>query len=141
MQCLTDILFVENCSCVIRNGDCVRIFRERGFADLYRLLRTERDFLQGASVADKVVGKAAAALMTLGGVRGVFADIISRPAREMLLNAGIEVEYTVEVPHILNRTQTDWCPVEKMCRACTSAQECLPLITEFAENFKKSASR
>lgn len=135
------MLFVENCSCVIRNGDCVRIFRERGFVDLYRLLRSERDFLQGASVADKVVGKAASALMTLGGVRSVFADIISRPAREMLLNAGIEVEYTVEVPHILNRTQTDWCPVEKMCRACTTAQECLPLISEFAEKLKQAATR
>ncbi len=137
-QNLIDILFVEQCSCVVRNGDTVRIFRERGFADLYRLLRTERDFLQGAFVADKVVGKAAAALMTLGSVGGVFADVISAPARRMLAEAGIEVEYTVEVPHIMNRAQTDWCPVEKMCSECSTAEECLPLIAEFAERMQKS---
>ena len=136
-QNLIDMLFVEGCSCVIRNSDTVRIFRERGFADLFRLLNTERDFLQGAFVADKVVGKAAAALMTLGSVQGVFADVISAPAREMLERAGIEVEYTIEVPHIMNRTQSDWCPVEKMCRECRTAEQCLPLIAEFTERIKQ----
>ena len=31
------LLFAEKCSCVVRNGDEVRIFRERGVKDLYRL--------------------------------------------------------------------------------------------------------
>lgn len=35
------LLFAEKCSCVVRNGDEVRIFRERGVKDLYRLLREE----------------------------------------------------------------------------------------------------
>ena len=67
-QNVIDCLFIENCSCVIRNGDTVRIFHERGIKDLFRLLKTEREFLDGAFVADKVVGKGAAALMVLGGV-------------------------------------------------------------------------
>ncbi|MFR6414641.1 MAG: DUF1893 domain-containing protein [Alistipes shahii] len=36
---LIDLLHVEACSCVIRNGDSTRIFRERGVADLFRLQR------------------------------------------------------------------------------------------------------
>ena len=35
------LLFAEKCSCVVRNGDEVRIFRERGVKDLYRLLGEE----------------------------------------------------------------------------------------------------
>lgn len=41
------LLFAEKCSCVIRNGDSVRIFRERGVADLYRLLHEEPALLRG----------------------------------------------------------------------------------------------
>ena len=59
---LIDLLHVEACSCVIRNGDVTRIFRERGVKDLYRLLEEEPELLDGAFVADKVVGKGAAAL-------------------------------------------------------------------------------
>ena len=74
------LLFAEKCSCVVRNGDEVRIFRERGVKDLYRLLREEPQLLDGAFVADKVVGKGAAALMILGGVEELFADVVSRAA-------------------------------------------------------------
>ena len=55
-------------SLVVSNGE-VRTFDRRGVADLYALLREDSDFLKGASVADKVVGKAAAALMILGALR------------------------------------------------------------------------
>lgn len=57
----------------------MRIFRERGVADLFRLLHEEPQLLRGAFIADKVVGKGAAALMVLGGVEGLFADVVSRP--------------------------------------------------------------
>ena len=43
------LLFAEKCSCVVRNGDEVRIFRERGVKDLYRLLREEPQLLDGLS--------------------------------------------------------------------------------------------
>ena len=52
-------------SLVVSNGE-VRTFDRRGVADLYALLQEDSDFLKGASVADKVVGKAAAALMIFG---------------------------------------------------------------------------
>ena len=84
-QQLKERLLAEQCSCVIYNRGEVRIFRERGVKDLYRLLKEEPEFLAGASMADKVVGKAAAALLALGGVREVFALVISLPARITVL--------------------------------------------------------
>lgn len=131
------LLFAEKCSCVIRNGDSVRIFRERGVADLYRLLHEEPTLLRGAFVADKVVGKGAAALMVLGGVEAIFADVVSRPALELLAGAGIAVEYTVVVPNIVNRAGTAICPVEQLCAEAESAAECLPLIEGFIHKMKQ----
>lgn len=128
---LVDRLRDEDASCVIRNGAETRVFRERGVKDLFCLLETDPAFLAGALVADKVVGKGAAALMVLGGVRAVHAGVVSTPALGLFAVAHIPVEYGLEVPHIINRTKTGWCPVETLCRDCRTAEECLPLIRGF----------
>ena len=79
-------------SLVVSNGE-VRTFDRRGVADLYALLREDSDFLKGASVADKVVGKAAAALMILGEVGELHADVVSRPALDLFADSGSPAHY------------------------------------------------
>ena len=140
-EALIESLFTHKYSCVIRNGDEIRVFRGRGVKDLYRLLRDDRRFLDGAFVADKVVGKGAAALMILGGVAGLHADVISRPALELLDTSPVRVSYTLEVPRIVNRTRTGLCPVETLCRDCTDAAEALPLIRRFLDEQNRSTNR
>lgn len=71
--------------------------------------------MKGAAIADKVIGKGAAALMVLGGFKTVYADIISTPALALLCEAGIETTFAQEVPHIINRDKTGWCPLETAC--------------------------
>lgn len=136
-QQLKERLLVEQCSCVIYNQGEVRIFRERGVKDLYRLLKEEPEFLAGASMADKVIGKAAAVLLALGGVREVFALVISLPARELLERAGIATGYSEEVPHIINRTRTGWCPLETRCYSLETPEACLVQIEEFINIMSK----
>ena len=129
-----DLLHAEKCSCVILGAaepHDPRIFRERGVKDLYRLLHEEPALLRGAFIADKVVGKGAAALMILGGIVGLYADVISSAALALIRSAGIEPQYVSEAPHIIDRTGTDICPVEKLCAECRTAEECLPLIADF----------
>ena len=128
---LIERLDAEQCSCVIYNEGETRLFWERGVQDLYRLLKTEPDFLRGAFIADKVIGKAAAALMALGGVDEVFARVISSPARELLERSGIKVDCLSEVPHIINRTRTGWCPLETRCFRMHTAEEGLQQIEDF----------
>ena len=79
MRRLTEILHGGGWSLVVDNG-AIRTFSGRGVSDLYGLLTREPETLRGASVADKVVGKGAAALMVLGGVKEVYADVASAPA-------------------------------------------------------------
>lgn len=128
---LAERLHAEQCSCVIRKGAQERVFRERGIKDLYRLLTEEPGSLDGAFVADKVVGKGAAALMILGGVCGVYADVISSGALELFAAHNIPVSCALEVPHIIDRAGTGWCPVETLCRDCRTAGECLEPIRNF----------
>lgn len=138
---LTGILHSEGCSCVIgRAGsdDSVTLCHERGVSDLLRLLDSEEAPLRGAMVADKVVGKGAAVLMAAGGVLAVHADVISRPALELLHAARVSVEYDRLVDNIINRAGTGLCPVESLCIGCATPEECLPLIRDFVNNLKRN---
>lgn len=111
----------------------MRVFDGRGVADLYRLLREEPRALSGALVADKVVGRAAAALMILGGVKEVYTEIVSNLALSLLAESAVKISYQVGVLHILNGAGTDWCPLERACCNCTKAEQCLTEIDNFFE--------
>lgn len=129
-------LRAEQCSCVIRNGETMRSFHQRGVSDLWRLLHEEPALLRGGFIADKVVGKGAAALMATGGIRGVYALTLSRPALELLEGARIPVEYERLVPNIINRAGDGICPVESLCADAQTPEECLPRIGEFVRRMQ-----
>ena len=130
MDELIEILHKGNHSLVVANGG-VATFNGRGVSDLFNLLGSKPGLLCGADVADKVVGKGAAALMILGKVRAVHADVISEPALELLKESDVNVSYDRMVPNIINRKGNGICPVETLCIPCTTAEECLPLIANF----------
>lgn len=137
MKEIIDILHRENCSCVILSEGSVTICRERGVKDLYRLLADSPQTLHGAYIADKVIGKGAAALMVLGGVSRVYADVVSEAAIGLFASSDIEISYAEKVPAIINRAGTGICPVEQLCAQCASAEECLPLIENFLNTIDK----
>ncbi len=126
----------EGCSCVIRQGDEIRSFHERGVRNLYELLEHDPAFLKGASVADKVVGKGAAALMVLGGVREVYAGVISTSAVELLRRSGVRLLLGQEVPYIINRAGTGRCPVESLCLDAESPEQCFERIGTFLQTMQ-----
>ena len=140
MEYLVKMLREDNYSCVIRGRTGVRTFTQRGVADLYELYETQPDWLRGATVADKVVGKGAAAIMALAGVKKVYAGVISTPAAGLLRAAGIEVESGCEVPFIRNRQGTGWCPVETLCRDQADPAAMLPLIGSFLRQMHGGAA-
>lgn len=135
MKDLVGILHEGGHSLVVANGD-ICTFDGRGVSDLFQLLEDDPGFLCGAAVADKVVGKAAAALMALAGVRELYADIISQPALDLLRSNGIQIEYGKIVPHIINRAGTGLCPLEVRCMSCATLQECLVQIRAFMKEIK-----
>lgn len=133
MEDLIKLLYSGHHSLVVANGE-VCTFDGRGISDLYTLLTDDPGFLRGASVADKVVGKGAAALMVLGGVQEVYAGVISTPALDLFHENGIAVRFGQEVPNIINRSGDGICPVEQLCMDCATAAECLLQIEKFVKH-------
>ncbi len=97
------------------NGQKTIVSDLRGIMPIMDCLNSEKDFLNGACVADKVIGKAAALLLVYGGVKSVYASVISDIARDYLLSQNIELFYDKSVEYIINRTHDGMCPMEKCC--------------------------
>ena len=115
MKQLIDILHDEALTLVVKSSDgTVHRFTQRGVKDLLHLVQTSPEVLHDAIVADKAVGKAAAACMVVGGIRQVHADVMSEPALALLQSHGATVGYGQLVDHIINRAGTDWCPLERL---------------------------
>lgn len=68
--------------------------------------------LRGFAVADLIVGKAAAMLFSLAGIKEAYGEVMSTAAKEVLINNGIFNECKVIVPMIINRKQDGPCPME-----------------------------
>lgn len=131
MNLLKERLERENCSCVIGKGEEVRSFNRRGVADLYDLLKEEPDFLRDASVADKVIGKGAAAILVNGSVKSVFSRVISESALDLFRRYDVEVSYDCCVPYIINRDKTGWCPLETRCKDIFDREELMNEVDAF----------
>lgn len=134
MDSLIEILHSSACSCVVRNKGRVERYYNRGVKDLYTLYTADYQLLSGADVADKVVGRAAAALMILGGVRRVYADTISQLALELFAQNNVEISYNQVVPHIINRAKTDLCPLERATKDLESLEEIFAAIEAFVSS-------
>ena len=135
---LKEMLQREDVRGGVRSADGrLREFHRQGVADLYELLFVEPAFLDGATMADRVVGRGAALLMVKGGVKEVFTFVLSQPALDVLRQAGVTVSYDTLQPNIINRTGTDICPVEKLTSGTTDPDEAFRLIGDFL-NKKKS---
>lgn len=134
-------------SLAVVNGDREYSSSARGIRPLTDLLSSNREMLRGASVADKIVGKAAALLMAAGGVKEVYAGTIGRAAANVFERFGIKFSYGNVTEHIKNRAGNGMCPMEQTVRyvddpadaeiAIRRTQKVLAARAERGEKMKK----
>lgn len=125
---MLDMLNQQGLSLLVYNNGQLTTHANRGVQDLLLLISDQPERLQGAVVADKIIGKAAAALMAAGGVKEVHTNIICTPARELFEKEGIRVFATEEVPMILNRDKSSMCPIDTQIADIESIDECVAVL-------------
>lgn len=107
-----EILENTDCTCVVCGGDTVYRSTQRGVKPLLSWLDSGTDMM-GYSAADKVVGRGAAFLYRLLGVRRVYGVIMSVGAVKALRAGGIEASWGTLAESIRNRQNTGLCPMEE----------------------------
>ena len=127
---MLDMLNEQGLSLLVYNNDELTTHANRGVQDLLTLIAEQPKRLNGAIVADKLIGKAAAALMATGGVIEVHTNIICTAGRELLEKQGIKVFAREEVPQILNRDRSAMCPIDSKIAEVESVEECVNVLKE-----------
>lgn len=105
------LLQSENCTLALVCGGDEIVRFERGVVPLLNLYDAKKD-VRSYSAADRVIGKAAAFLYVLLGVKHIYAEVLSEPAEQVLLGHGIHVEAQERVERIVNRAKNGLCPME-----------------------------
>ena len=131
------VLADYNYTCVLCWDDRIYTSDRRGIAPLLGWLDSGVD-LRGFSAADRVIGKATAYLYCLLGVKEVYARVMSRPAAQVLAEAGIPAGWEALVDGIENRQKNGPCPMEFATRNASSPQEALAAIRQTLQQLQQA---
>lgn len=106
---------------VIRDGVIERTEMGRGIGPVLKLC--DEGALKEAFVVDKIIGKAAAMIMTEGGVKRCYGLTMSRAAYDWLTAHGVKADYCECVDVIINRAGDGMCPMEETVLNISDAKE------------------
>lgn len=130
-----DKMLAGNHSLVIETSfGKVLTFDGRGVNDLYNLYMNTPEVLNGAVVADKVIGTGAATLMSLGKIKEYYTNVISHDALMIFKKNGINGRYSELVSQINNRDGSGRCPLESFLDGFTDSPDVLSRISEFVNS-------
>ncbi len=117
-----NLILEESASCVLIKDNVIeKTVNARGIAPVIKLY--EGGLLEDAYIVDKIVGKAAAMIMTLGGVKGCYGVTMSRAAVEWFNCHGVSVRYNKLVEYIVNRKGDGVCPMEETVKEINDERE------------------
>lgn len=127
MERAKQLLAEGDYTCAICGDNKEYTSRQRGVKPLLDLLESGAE-LRGCSAADRVVGRAAAFLYVMLGVKEVHAGVMSVPAEEVFRRFGIACGCARRVEAIFNRTNTGFCPMESAVWDIEEPEEALAAI-------------
>ena len=79
--------------------------------------------LNGASVADRVAGKALALLCVYAGIRQIYAEVLSRKAQAVFEDNKIMFEWKEIIDNVLDLNKAGVCPFEKVAADISDPKE------------------
>ncbi len=127
-----NLISAQKATCVVIKGQRIlNIEYGRGIKPILSMY--ESGILDGADVTDKVVGRAAAYIMVLGGVKMCYALTVSRGALDVFERYGVKAEYESCVDCIINRAGTGLCPMEAATKDIDNPQDALIAVRRTLE--------
>ncbi|MCL2631284.1 MAG: DUF1893 domain-containing protein [Firmicutes bacterium] len=115
---------------VEKGGNVLYESSESGIKSALWLYKNKPEILNGASVYDKVIGKAVASIFIAGKASFIYGLTMSKSAVKLLEFHKISYVFGTLVPEIYNRARTALCPMEQLVFNAVSASDSVKLIEE-----------
>jgi hypothetical protein len=117
---------------IVKGGNVVFKTSSHGLGGLLKAIEALDKEMRDSSVADKIVGRAAALLCVYARVFAVFAVTASERAIQVLKVNNVLCKFEDRVPYILNLEKTDICPFEKLVINLSNPKEAYERLKTFA---------
>jgi hypothetical protein len=105
---------------IVKDGKIVFETVSHGVSGFLEAIEKLRNELEGASVADRIVGKAIALLCVYAKIKAIYAKVLSENAKKVLEENMVYHEWTSLVEHILDANKTELCPFERLVAEISS---------------------
>ena len=115
---------------VIRNNQIIYHDKGNGVRPIMKVLDSNPEILKDAIIVDKIIGKAAAMMLSMGKSVRVHGNLMSQAAAEYLERKGIEHSYERCINVISNRTGDGICPLERAVADIEDEQEAYNKLKE-----------
>jgi len=122
---------------VIKDGNVVHTACGRGVSPLRAIYEDSPEMLKDAFVVDKIIGKAAAVILVLGGAKQAHGIIMSFAAKQYLETRGIAVGFDRCVDVITARSGSGICAIEKSVIDIDDPWEAYDTLTRKIESLRK----
>jgi iron complex outermembrane receptor protein len=103
-----------------------------GIGELLEAIVQHGEAARGATLADKIVGKAVAMVAVYSGLAEVYTPLASEPALWMLQEHGIALAAEHLAPLIRNKRNDGPCPMEQLTLPLSDPAEAFAALREFA---------
>jgi hypothetical protein len=94
------------------------------------------DKLEGASLADRVAGKAIALLCVYAKISEVYAEVLSRQAKEVFEENGIRHEWRELIDNVLDSSKSGVCPFEKAASGISDPKDAYKTFKKLQKSLK-----
>jgi hypothetical protein len=108
-----------------------------GISGLLRAIQELGERLNGASVADKIVGKAIALLCLYARIEGVYGTVMSREAKKLFEENKVHAEWEELIGNILDNCKSATCPFERLTAGITDPEEAYKKLKALQDSLKQ----
>lgn len=115
----------------VKDGQVIGHAEGKGVRPILELAQRLGELLQGASVADRVIGRAAGFVLIASQVAAAYGRILSREAEELLGLHGISVAGETLVPYIQGPDRSGRCLMEQQVQGLDDAAVAIRRLQRF----------
>ena len=126
---------------IVKNGKVIFETKKQGITGFLEAIEKIDKDLISSSIADKIVGVAAAMLCVYARISSIFAITISDYGIKILEKNNINYEFSKKVTKILNKTKTDVFPFEKLAIKSKNPENAYKNLKSFVHQIAKNSER